>query len=84
MVVFHNNLLAFAKGYIEEAGSLLEEVTFERASSPIALVDLSGCTCLRTQRSGLGYDIMEYERPDPREKFLLILDRMSGDWVLVQ
>lgn len=79
---YHDNLIEFAKGYLEEAGSSLGEVSIEKGASPIALIDLAGATCLRTQRSGLGYDIMEYEGGNG--KFLLILDRMSGYWVLVQ
>lgn len=80
---YHDNLLEFARGYVEEAGSSMDEVGITKASSPLALVRMTGATCVRTQRSGLGYDILEFDS-DSSSKFLLILDRMSGYWVLIQ
>jgi len=82
MSPYQDNLLRFALAYVEEAGSDWEDTVIKKAGSPLMLVSLEGCTCLRTQRSGLGYDIMEFETPK-KDKMLLILDRMSGHWVSV-
>lgn len=79
---YHDNLIEFARSYVGAAGSTMGEVSIEKSSSPLALVDLVGATCIQTERAEVGYDIAEYDKEG--EKFLLILDRMSGYWVFVQ
>lgn len=77
------DFMDFAKSYVEEAGSSIEDVEITRALSPQELVDLTGHTCLRTDKSKYGYEIFEYESPEG-VKLLMILDIMAGRWIKVE
>lgn len=55
--------------------------TIEKAPSPLALVDLAGAKCVRTDRSATGYDLIEYQ--GRQGTFYMVLDRMNSHWAYV-
>lgn len=73
----------FAREYVEAAGSSLEKVGVERALSPQDLIDLTGYTCIQTEKDPCGYEVFEYEGEDG-DRVLLILDIMLRRWVKVE
>lgn len=78
------DLMEFAKEYVEEAGGSMDEVEVTKAVTLQSLLDLTGYSCLRTERSKLGYEIFEYQAPEEGEKVLLMLDVMTGNWISVR
>ena len=80
---FKDNLLHFAKQYVEEAGTSFEDVCMGKAWSPLKLIDLKEYTCVRCERKDTGYEIFEYQSPGD-ELVLLILDTVSGHWIKVE
>lgn len=79
---FEDNLLHFAKQYVEEAGMSFDDVKMEKAWSPLKLLDLSEHVCVRCERTDTGYEVFEYQSASDN-LVLLILDTVSGHWVKV-
>lgn len=71
-----DNLITFASSIRDGVPTKIE-----KASSPLAMVNLAGSTCIASKRTKLGYDILEYERGP--NTFYLVLDRMTGAWAYV-
>jgi len=83
MYLPEEDFLEFAKEYVTAAGSSLDEVTFQKGSSALGLVDISGMVCVQCRQDPLGYEIFEFE-DESGEKVLLMNCRMTSRWVSVQ
>lgn len=78
------DLMEFAREYVEDADGSMSDVEIKRGTTPQSLLCLDGYTCLRTEQSGLGYEIFEFQEPDDGERVLLMLDVMTGYWISVK